>query len=75
MLSQCTAAGYATCPLTHITELPRSRSAVRELTGRRELPQVLVRAGSASHAEPPPVPTPRRPPSEILQTIKPETRR
>lgn len=75
VLLKCTAAGYATCPLTHITEIPRSRTAVRELTARTELPQVLVRVGANPDTSPAPAATPRRPLSEILQTIKPEIRR
>ncbi|WP_159847755.1 Acg family FMN-binding oxidoreductase [Nocardia sp. CY41] len=66
VLLECTLAGYATCPLTHLTEVPQSRAAVRTLLDGSEVPQVLVRVGStpatAEHAPQ----TPRRPLDEIL---------
>ncbi|MGQ4600790.1 Acg family FMN-binding oxidoreductase [Nocardia sp. R6R-6] len=66
VLLECTLAGFATCPLTHLTEVPRSRALVRELIGRSRLPQVLIRVGTApEHAEAAAA-TPRRPLTEIL---------
>lgn len=66
VLLECTLAGYATCPLTHLTEVPQSRAAVRTLLAGSEVPQVSVRVGStpatAEHAPQ----TPRRPLDEIL---------
>jgi nitroreductase len=45
LLLECTSAGLATCTLTHMTELAPSREIIRELTGQRGLPQLLVRIG------------------------------
>jgi len=67
VLLECTLAGYATCPLTHLTEFPRSRAAVRELTGRTMLPQALLRVGAAPDEADDSAPTPRRPLADILQ--------
>lgn len=55
----------ASCTLTHLTEVPASCAIVRSLTGR-QLPQVLVRVGSAPTEEETPPPTPRRPLAEVL---------
>ncbi|MCM6772411.1 NAD(P)H nitroreductase [Nocardia sp. CDC159] len=67
VLLECTVAGYATCTLTHLTELPRSRTIVGELTGRTALPQALIRVGNAPAATDAPARTPRRPLAEILR--------
>ena len=67
VLLECTAAGFATCPLTHMIELHDSRETVRRLTGRRAEPQVLIRVGRALETSRPPARTPRRPLSEVLQ--------
>ena len=66
VLLECTAAGFATCTLTHMIEIHSSREIVRRLTGRRAEPQVLIRVGRAPEISPPPVHTPRRPLSEVL---------
>jgi len=66
VLLECTMAGLATCPLTHITELPEGRELVQRLIGTSAFPQVLVRVGKAPVEEAPP-PTPRRPLSEVMQ--------
>ncbi|UAK31224.1 hypothetical protein K8O92_25820 [Nocardia asteroides] len=50
VLLECALAGFATCPLTHLTEMPRSRAIVHELTVHSGLPQVLIRAGIAPKA-------------------------
>jgi hypothetical protein len=65
VLLEATAAGLATCTLTHLTELSTSRHLVEELTGRA-LPQVLVRVGYAPANEQFPPPTPRRPLTDVL---------
>jgi len=66
LLLECTAAGLATCTLTHMTELAPSREIVRRLTGQHGLPQVLVRVGTTpiagSVAE-----TPRRHLDDVLE--------
>jgi nitroreductase len=66
LLLECTAAGLATCILTHMIELHTSREIVRRLTGRRAEPQVLIRVGRAPEITPPPVRTPRRPVADVL---------
>jgi nitroreductase len=67
VLLECTMAGLATCPSTHITELAESRAVIETLTGSRAFPQVLIRVGTAPALEDTPAPTPRRPLSEIMQ--------
>ncbi len=62
----CTVTGYATCTLTHLTELPSARAIVAELTGRKALPQALIRVGIAPEPAESPAPTPRRPLADIL---------
>lgn len=66
VLLDATAAGYATCPLTHLTEVPESRTAVRRLIGGERLPQILVRVGAPPHRDRPPARTPRLPLTDIL---------
>ena len=67
VLLECTAAGLATCILTHMIELHASREIVRRLTGRRAEPQLLIRVGLTPETAQPPVRTPRRPIAEVLQ--------
>lgn len=67
VLLECTIAGLATCPLTHITELDASRDIIRDLTVTKAMPQVLIRVGSAPEVEDTAPPTPRRALSEILE--------
>ncbi|WP_067537091.1 Acg family FMN-binding oxidoreductase [Nocardia crassostreae] len=69
VLLECTVIGYATCALTHLTELPPSRAVVRALTGRPEQPQILIRIGTAPADATPPPPTPRLPVSEIFEVV------
>jgi nitroreductase len=66
VLLECTAAGFATCTLTHMIELHESREMVRRITGRRAEPQVLIRVGRAAEISPPPDRTPRRPLADVL---------
>ncbi|MEU2254974.1 NAD(P)H nitroreductase [Nocardia xishanensis] len=70
VLLECTLAGYATCTLTHLTEVPHSRAVVRELTAGPGHPQVLVRVGLAPESEENAPATPRRPLGEILEMIE-----
>ncbi len=65
-LLECTLAGFATCPVTHVTELHASRDIIGALIGRDACPQVLVRVGIAPALEDVPPPTPRRPVEAIL---------
>jgi hypothetical protein len=67
VLLECTVAGMATCTLTHLIEVDESRDIVRNLSGQRGEPQVLIRAGIAPPMENLPAPTPRRPLDEVLQ--------
>ena len=67
VLLECTAAGFATCTLTHMIEVHASREMVRRITGRHAEPQVLIRVGSAPETSPPAVRTPRRPLGEVFQ--------
>ncbi|MFD4183354.1 Acg family FMN-binding oxidoreductase [Rhodococcus sp. NPDC058514] len=65
ILLEATVRGVATCPLTHLTEIERSRSMIAELAPRAGLPQVLLRAGSAT--DPTPMrETPRRSTADVL---------
>lgn len=67
VLLECTAAGLATCTLTHMIEIHTSREAVRRLTGNIREPQVLIRVGGAPQHEWPPPPTLRRAVSDVLE--------
>lgn len=67
VLLECTVAGMATCPLTHLIELEESRDIVRELVGRYGEPQVLIRVGIAPPLEQLPPATPRRRLDDVLQ--------
>jgi hypothetical protein len=67
VLLECTLAGMATCTLTHLTELPSSRSLVGALTGRTAVPQLLIRVGEAPALDDVPAMTPRRPLRDVLQ--------
>jgi nitroreductase len=69
ILLECTMAGLATCPVTHITELESCRDIIRDLTtGPAAVPQVLIRVGIEPKGELAPEPTPRRPLSDVLET-------
>jgi nitroreductase len=67
VLLECTMVFLATCTLTHLIERDESREIVRSLHNERGHPQVLIRAGIAPPMEAVPPPTPRRPPSDVLQ--------
>jgi nitroreductase len=66
VLLECTVAGLATCPVTHLTELYTTREIVQSLMDHDAVPQVLVRVGVVPVTETPAPPTPRRPLSEVL---------
>ncbi len=70
VLLESTLAGYATCPLTHLTEVPESRRAVRQLIDGNQLPQILARVGAPPQRDRPPERTPRLPLTEILSDAK-----
>jgi nitroreductase len=68
ILLECTMAGLATCPVTHITELEATRDMIRDLaTGPAAVPQVLIRVGIEPEGELAPQPTPRRSVSDVLE--------
>lgn len=67
VLLECTAAGLATCPLTHMIEVHDSREVIRRLIGRHAEPQVLIRVGRSPDTSSPPARTPRRPVDEVLR--------
>ncbi|MFZ0717418.1 Acg family FMN-binding oxidoreductase [Mycobacterium sp.] len=72
ILLECTLAGLATCPVTHITELNASRDVIRDLTScPTAVPQVLIRVGIEPPDELTPKPTPRRPLSEVFEIRSP----
>ncbi|WP_406239915.1 hypothetical protein [Nocardia sp. NBC_01009] len=66
VLLGCTLAGFATCPLTHLTEVLRSCAVIRGLIGRTQLPQAMVRVGTRPESAGNDPATPRRPLAEIL---------
>lgn len=66
VLLECTAAGFATCTLTHMIEVHASREMIRTITGRHAEPQVLIRVGRAPAIDPPPDRTPRRHIRDVL---------
>lgn len=67
VLLECTMVGFATCTVTHLTELSETRKIVQSLTRPDATPQVLVRVGVVPITEKAPPPTPRRPLSEVLR--------
>jgi nitroreductase len=67
VLLEATLAGLATCPVTHVTELPAGRDILRTLTGGSEDPQVLIRLGALPPPQNPPPATPRRPLADVLE--------
>jgi nitroreductase len=67
VLLECTMAGLATCPVTHVTEVRASRELIRALLNHDGVPQVLVRVGVAPAKEEQPPATPRRPLEDVLR--------
>jgi nitroreductase len=68
ILLECTMAGLATCPVTHVTELESSREIISDLaSGGATVPQVLIRIGIEPEGELTPPPSPRRPLNEVLE--------
>jgi nitroreductase len=66
-LLECTIAGLATCPVTHLTELGVTRELIKALMDHDAVPQVLIRVGVVPVTEKAPPLTPRRPLSEVLR--------
>jgi nitroreductase len=67
VLLECTAAGLATCTVTHLTEVPAARAMVAELIDDSGVPQVLIRVGAAPALDVPEQPTPRRDLDDVLR--------
>jgi len=67
VLLECTMAGLATCPMTHLTELSVSRELLAAVTGHTDLPQVLIRVGVAPTLGEISAATPRRPLADVLR--------
>ncbi|MFD6857112.1 Acg family FMN-binding oxidoreductase [Rhodococcus sp. NPDC060090] len=65
LLLEATVHGLATCPLTHVTELPGSREIIAGVTPDGGCPQALIRIGTAV-PEGRPAPTPRLPTEAVL---------
>lgn len=74
VLLECTIAGYATCTLTHITELAQSRSILRSIMGGAVRPQALVRVGSVTDHDVGGAATPRRPLADVFETQRKDSR-
>ena len=66
-LLDCTVAGLATCPITHVTEVTVARELLQSYMNHDAIPQVLIRVGVVPAAEKTPPPTPRRKLSEVLR--------
>ncbi len=67
VLLECTMAGLATCPVTHITEVRVTREMLEACLEHDTMPQVLIRVGVAPAMEEVPPPTPRRPLDDVLR--------
>lgn len=67
VLLEATMAGLATCPVTHLTEVPTGRAVLAALAACDGLPQLVLRVGSAPVFERLPEPTARRPLADVLQ--------
>ncbi|ORV99039.1 Acg family FMN-binding oxidoreductase [Mycobacterium kyorinense] len=67
VLLECTMAGLATCPVTHITEVRVTRDMVKSCMEHDTVPQILVRVGAAPAIEDVPPPTPRRALDEVFR--------
>jgi nitroreductase len=59
--------GLATCPLSQAVDLLAFRSRLRTVMGWADYPQMLLRLGIAPSTAPP-LPTPRRPVTDVLST-------
>ncbi len=66
-LLEATIAGFATCTLTHITEVPSGREVIASLIDGKAIPQALIRVGLAPALEATPPPTPRRHINDVIE--------
>jgi hypothetical protein len=67
VLLECAMAGFATCTLTHITELHTTRELVTALMGFDRVPQVLIRVGVTPAIESAPPLSPRRAVDDVFR--------
>jgi hypothetical protein len=67
VLLECAMAGFATCTLTHITEVRTTREMVAALMDHDCVPQVLIRVGLAPAIENVPPVSPRRPVDDVFR--------
>lgn len=71
VLLECTLAGLATCPVTHVTEIPAARAVIAELLPEPGVPQVLIRVGRVPEIDDTAPMTPRRSVAETLRIDQP----
>lgn len=74
VLLAATVAGYSTCTLTHLTELPASRAVVAALAPECDVPQVVIRVG-ATVDDPAERPRTARRDVDAVFTMRPQTAR
>ena len=67
VLLECTVAGLATCPVSHVTEVAVARELIQSYMDHDRIPQLLIRVGAVPATEKTPPPTPRRALSEVLR--------
>ena len=67
VLLEATAAGMATCTLSHLTELATTRDIVARLIEQDATPQIMIRVGLATHDCDAAPATPRRPLGEFFR--------
>lgn len=67
VLLECAMAGFATCTLTHITELRTTRELITAIMGFDRVPQVLIRVGVTPAIESVPPVSPRRPVDDVFR--------
>lgn len=66
LLIEATAAGLATCTLSHLTELHTIERLLTSMIGR-DHPQLVIRVGQAPALDDVPLPTPRRRLADVLE--------
>jgi hypothetical protein len=69
-LLECTMAGFATCTLTHLTEVRTTRELIAALMGYDSQPQVLIRVGVVPAMKNLPLATPRRPLDDVFRIAR-----
>ena len=67
VLLDCTLAGLASCPVTHLTELTEGRGLINTLIRRNGMPQALIRVGRVPAIDEMSPMTPRRALDDVLE--------